>query len=254
MIHLKALPGAPRYEGSMDDIVDRAVADAESLTESGFQALLIENYGDAPFYPESVPPVTVSAMTTAINEIRRHTTLPIGINVLRNDASSAVSIAAVTGASFVRVNVLSGVMYTDQGPIVGKAHEIHRDIEALGSDTAVWADVMVKHSVPPPGLDIARATMDTVERGLADAVIVSGSGTGTEPDFNEMRLVRNTLPEEVPLVVGSGASTANLHVLARIADSAIVGSALKPQSNPENPIDRELAERFAKKASDLGWV
>ena len=48
----------------------------------------------------------------------------------------------------------------------------------LGLGIEIWADGMVKHATPPPGLDIKQAAEDTVIRGLADAVIVSGAGTG----------------------------------------------------------------------------
>ena len=54
------------------------------------------------------------AISAAIREVSK---LPLGINVLRNDAFSALAIAAVTGADFIRVNVLSGVTATDQGLI-----------------------------------------------------------------------------------------------------------------------------------------
>ena len=58
----------------------------------------------------------------------------MGINVLRNDAQAAMGIAAASGASFVRVNVLSGAMLTDQGLIEGQAAELlrlRRQLEAL---------------------------------------------------------------------------------------------------------------------------
>ena len=49
--------------------------------------------------------------------------LPVGVNVLSNDAASALAIAAATDARFIRVNVHTGSMNTDQGPIHGRAHE-----------------------------------------------------------------------------------------------------------------------------------
>lgn len=35
MVHLRPLPGAPNYGGSMEEIWDAALADLEALTEGG---------------------------------------------------------------------------------------------------------------------------------------------------------------------------------------------------------------------------
>jgi hypothetical protein len=206
MIHLLPLPGSPGFQGSIDEVLDAAVADAVKLAGAGFPALLIENFGDVPFHADRSDPETVAAMTVAARVVSDATTLPFGVNVLRNDALTALGIAVVTGAAFIRVNVLTGIMYTDQGPIVGRADELARRRAALAPDVEIWADVLVKHATPPPGLDIRQATEDTVSRGLADAVIVSGAGTGLEPDLQEAALARSVLTKDTRLVIGSGAS------------------------------------------------
>ena len=141
-------------------------------------------------------------MTLAIAAVRAETSLPVGVNVLRNDALAALGIAAATGAGFIRVNVLTGVMYTDQGPLVGKAAELLRRRSDLAPQVEIWADVMVKHATPPSGLTVDQAAKDTVERGLADAVIVSGSGTGEEPDLAQAAAIAGAVPK------GPGSSSA----------------------------------------------
>lgn len=238
----------------MTNVIDDAVTDATTLVSAGFPALMVENFGDVPFHADKVPPVTVAAMTTAISAIQNVCSVPIGVNVLRNDALAAVGIAAATGASFVRINVLTGMMYTDQGPIVGKADEVLRAISELGIDVSVWADVMVKHATPPPGMDPVQSALDTIERGLADAVIISGSGTGFEPNLEEAHLIRSAIPKQVRLVVGSGATVDNLGGLATVADTVIVGSSLKPDSNPQMQVDRLKAEQFVEAATKQGMI
>src|SRR5690606_40090544 len=94
-----------------------AVARARTLADAGFPALMVENFGDVPFYADRVPAVTVAAMTRCVEAVKEATGLSVGVNVLRNDVESALSVAAATGAQFVRVNVLTGTMFTDQGPI-----------------------------------------------------------------------------------------------------------------------------------------
>jgi membrane complex biogenesis BtpA family protein len=201
-----------------------------------------------------VPPVTIAAVTTAVNAISAAAPVPFGVNVLRNDGLAALGIAAATDAGFIRINVLTGVMYTDQGPIVGQAANLLRERGALAPNVEIWADVMVKHATPPTGLDARQAAADTVERGLADAVIVSGSGTGAEPDIHEAVTVRAAIPRETRLVIGSGASAKNLSGLMDVADAVIVGSALKIDGDPNNRVDPARAEAFVKAASNHGLL
>ena len=100
MVHLGPLPGAPRFGGSLQTVIDHALADASILAESGFDALIVENFGDEPFFPDEVPKITVAAMTRAVATVRDAVPLPVGVNVLRNDAMAALAVAAATGASF----------------------------------------------------------------------------------------------------------------------------------------------------------
>jgi len=254
MIHLLPLPGSPRFQGSIDQVLDTAGSDAIALQSAGFPALLVENFGDAPFHRDRVPAETVAAMTRAVEVVSEASGLPVGVNVLRNDAMSALGIAAATGARFIRVNVLTGVMYTDQGPITGRAADLLRRRGFLAPEVEIWADVMVKHATPPPGLDPRQAALDTVERGLADAVIVSGSGTGESPEIDVVRAVRSAVPTGTRVVIGSGASVDNLSRLIEHADSVIVGSGVKVDNVARNRVDQLKAAAFAEAAADHGLL
>lgn len=253
MVHLLALPGAPAFDGSIDQVVTTAVADARLLVDAGFPALMVENFGDVPFHADRVPPETVAAMAVAAKAVAE-TGVPFGINVLRNDALAALGVAAATGAGFIRINVLTGVMYTDQGPIVGRAAEVQRQRSMLAPDVEVWADVMVKHSAPPPGIDARQAALDTVERGLADAVILSGQGTGTEIDADEARAVREALGQAARIVIGSGAEADNLDRWLPFANTVIVGSSIKFDGDARNRPDPIRAKLFVEKAAEKGLV
>ncbi|TDI36635.1 MAG: BtpA/SgcQ family protein [Acidobacteria bacterium] len=254
MVHLLPLPGSPGFNGSMDEIMKTAVSDASDLAEAGFPALMIENFGDVPFLADGVPAETISAMTVSVTEVSDATGLPFGVNVLRNDAVSALGIAAATGAAFIRVNVLTGIMYTDQGPIVGQAAAVLRKRSQLAPGVEIWADVMVKHAAAPAEIDASQAAADTVERGRADAVIVSGSGTGAEPDMHEATVVRAAVPTETRVVIGSGANVDNLSRLTGTADSVIVGSSIKVDGDARNRVDPRRASRFIEAARDDGLL
>lgn len=246
MVHLEPLPGAPGFGGSMSVVLERARTDARTLLEAGYDGIMVENFGDAPFFADDVPKVSVAAMALAVAEVAS-VGLPTGVNVLRNDALGALAVAAATETSFIRVNVLSGMMYTDQGPIVGQAAQIDRVRRELCPGTAIIADVFVKHATPPAGLSLVDATNDLVERAGADAVVVSGSGTGSPTDLDDLRIVAKH--SHLPVYVGSGATAETIAEILSIGDGAIVGSATKIDGIVTNPVDPERAVAIVQAAS-----
>jgi uncharacterized protein len=235
MVHLLPLPGSPRYGGTMQEVLDRAARDAEALIAGGVDGIMVENYGDVPFYPDQLPAVSVSALTLAVAHVISAVSVPVGVNALRNDALSALSIAACTGAKFIRVNVHTGAMLTDQGWLAGKAHETMRLRAALAAPVAVFADVLVKHAVAPVGLSLGDAARDAFYRGGADALIVSGVATGAATDVNDVHTVKRALPAAA-VWIGSGVTKANVAALLAVADGVIVGSALEQGGHAGQPV------------------
>ena len=236
VVHLLPLPGSPRWGGNMDAVINAAKADAIAYERGGVDAIIVENLGDAPFAKDSVPSETVAAMSAAGSALRGVVKLPLGFNVLRNDAHSALALCAACGGSFIRVNVLSGVMVTDQGVIEGRAFEVLRARRSLAPGVKILADVHVKHAAPLAPVPIAQAALDTVERGLADALIVSGAGTGKATDPAKALEVKRACPG-VPVLIGSGVTAASTHAFEAAADGFIVGSSLKRGGRLSNPVD-----------------
>jgi membrane complex biogenesis BtpA family protein len=240
VIHLPALPGSARGPAArgLDQLIDMARRDAAAWATGGADALIVENFGDVPFRKVAVGPETVSAMTLAVAAVIAESGLPVGINVLRNDVEAAVAIAAMCGGQFVRANVYVGAAVTDQGIIEGRADAVQEMVRKLGAPIAVWADVEVKHAALLGPRPIGELAEDAVKRGLASALIVTGSGTGHPTNPEDLRLVRAAMPE-TPLYVGSGATPATLPALLEIADGAIVGTGAKAEADPANPVDLE---------------
>lgn len=238
MVHLQTLPGAPTPSRGLDWVLSRAAADAKALAEGGAEAIIVENLGDAPFTAGRVDAHTVAALTrTALVIQAAAPSTPLGINVLRNDAVSALAIASACEAAFIRVNVLSGVMVTDQGIIEGQARQLLLERRRLESAARIAADVLVKHAVPlgdPKLEDVAR---DTWHRGGAEALIVSGSGTGRPLDPERIRRLRAALPE-APVWAGSGVTPERVPPV----DAAIVGTWLHEESDLQRPIDRSRVQ------------
>lgn len=247
VIHLPPLPGAPAHSTPMSSIIDAARRDASTLAEAGFDAFIVENYGDAPFFADQVPPVTVAAMTSVIANLASETDMDIGVNVLRNDGLAALAIAAATTADFVRINVLSGSMFTDQGLITGRAAEVVRLRDQICPDVVICADVMVKHATPPAGLTLRDAAADLIERSGADAVIVSGPGTGKPTALDDLKAVAK-LAGEMPVMVGSGVTNRTIAKMLEVAEAVIVGTASKVDGITTNPVDPKRATALVKAA------
>jgi uncharacterized protein len=245
VVHVLPLPGAPRWDGDFGAVLDRARADLLALATGGVDAAIIENFGDVPFRAGAVDPETVAALARVVTELRPLTPLPLGVNVLRNDAAAALAVAAVCAGpgAFIRVNVHSGAMVTDQGVIAGQADRTLRRRRELGADVAILADVLVKHAVPLGNWTIEDAARDAAERGLADALIVTGAGTGQATDLADVRRVRAALPEAIVLV-GSGVTAATVAETLTVADGVIAGTALKVSGVTTAPVDAERVRRF----------
>jgi membrane complex biogenesis BtpA family protein len=244
MVHLPPLPGSPRWEGSMARAIDTALADARALVDNGMDALIVENYGDAPFTPGRVAAATVAAMAVIAQEIRRAVPqAPLGINVLKSDARSALAVAAAVGARFVRVNVLAGAVVADQGIVQTDAHDLLRDRRLLGADVAIFADVQGKHAVPLAPVDLEQQARDLTARALADGLIVSGRATGEATPLDDVKRVRGAVPD-VPILVGSGVTPATAPDLMAVADALIVGTSLKREGDVSAPVDPARVRRL----------
>lgn len=244
-VHLLPLPGSPRWAGDMPALVRRAVADACAYEKGGADAVVIENFHDIPFTRGSVAPETVAALAVAAAAVRQAVSLPIGFNVLRNDARAGVGLCATCGGAFLRVNVHSGAMLTDQGLIEGNAHDTLRARRQLCPDAKILADVHVKHAVPLGNWPLEIAARDTLERGLADALIVSGTGTGVATSLEDARRVRAVCPS-ARLLLGSGVTVENIGPFLPLIDGVIVGSSLKRNGRLTNPVDPRRVAALAR--------
>ncbi|ARS91481.1 BtpA/SgcQ family protein [Natrarchaeobaculum aegyptiacum] len=246
MVHLPPLPGAPGFDGDREAIRERALEDARRLEAGGVDAVLVENFGDAPFYPEDVPKHTVAELTAVASAVSDAVDVPVGVNVLRNDVAAALSVAAAVDAGFVRANVHVGTAATDQGVVDGRAHETIRLRERLEADLAVLADVHVKHATPVGDQPVERAALESVERGLSDGVIVSGTGTGEATALETVERVSEAFDTngiDAPVFVGSGVTAETVgDVFEAGADGVIVGTALKEGGETTNPVSIERVE------------
>lgn len=245
VVHLQPLPTSVRWGGNLKAIIGRAEQEATALASGGVNGIIVENFFDAPFAKDEVDPAVVSAITLVVQRLMNLVTLPIGVNVLRNDGKSAMAIASCTQAHFIRVNVLNGVMACDQGLIEGQAHQLLRYRRELGSDVKILADVLVKHGRPLGSPNLTTAVQETIERALADAVIISGWTTGSPPNLEDLELA-TAAAAGTPVFIGSGANWENISSLISAVDGVIVSSSLKRHGRIEQPIDPIRVSQFVE--------
>ncbi len=246
-VHLLPLPGSPGYSGTMNDIYDMALKEAGIFVKYGCSGLLIENFRDIPFYPDRIPPETIASLANVTHEIVNNFTVPVGVNALRNDAVAALSIATAAGAHFIRVNIHTGAAVTDQGIIVGRAFDTLRLRANLRSGVLIFADVAVKHAQPLAARSIDLEAADIAERGMADAIIVTGDRTGTEAGILNLKLVKQNV--SLPVLLGSGLTPDNIGKFYPVIDGMIVGSYFKKEGKANNFVEEERVKMFSDKLS-----
>ncbi|MEO1697823.1 MAG: BtpA/SgcQ family protein [Planctomycetota bacterium] len=256
VVHLAPTPGTTRAgdaHEAMAALLERAVRDAEAWVAGGVDTLVVENYHDAPFRKAGLPAATVAALALATDRVRSVPGVAsVGVNALRNDAAAALGVAAATGAAFVRVNVHTGAMHTDQGLVEGDAAETLLLRRALGVRARILADVHVKHATPVPGERIEDAARDALHRGRADGLIVSGAATGSAPDAERIARVRAAVGPDAPIVIGSGFAVETAGALLEHADGAIVGTAAKREGRVSEAVDPERVAALVEAARRAG--
>ncbi len=248
MIHMRPLPGAPRFVGGdLSDVIEWAIADATAWQEGGADGLVFENAWDLPFAkPDDIGPETAAAMTAVIMEVKRVVKMPFGINCLANAAIPALAVARATGASFVRVNQWANAYVANEGIIEGaSARAMRYRSHIRGESIKIFADVHVKHGSHSIVADrsLAEQTRDVIFFD-ADVLIATGQRTGDATPIDEITGIKDHT--DLPVIIGSGITAENAAELLRAADGAIAGSSLKEDGLWWNPVDpnrvRQLME------------
>ena len=243
MLHVPPLPGSPRNTLGLNAIVEQVLRDPEALAAGGIDGMILENFGDFPFYPRQVPPHTVAFLTVLGREVRQRFGQPLGVNVLRNDSAAAIAIAAATDAQFIRVNVHTGARLTDQGIIEGMAHDTLRYRKLLGCDVKIFADVDAKHSAPIARRELSIEVEEILSRGCADAIVITGSTTGRQAAPEDLKTAK-AAAGGAPVIAGSGVDARNFATVLEVADGLIVGTALKQGNITTNAVEPGRVRAF----------
>ena len=230
MVHLPPLPGEPGSPG-LEAVVEHARADLRALAAGGAHAALIENWKDQSPGPFVGPEVAVS-LAVVVRELAREDLLPLGVNVLPNDYRVAFSLVPC-GARFVWLDVLvdrvrSDYAYSEVAPFEVEVDlaDLARWRARLGGEAALLASVHPKHyALLDPEDTLEAASARALAAGV-DALVVTGSATGSAPSPARVGRVRSAA-RGAPVIVGSGVSTETAAALLDQAEGAIVGTSIK---------------------------
>ena len=224
--------------------------DRDVLLDAGFDAISISNEGDRP-YLTSVPVETVALITYLASELTRDLEIPVGCGVLI-DPRASLAVARAIGARFIRITYAVeagafGIVVQSPGELLRFRREIGaEDVELVVNYSAHFASSVDTR----PITEIAR-TYSALSQ--PDAIQVHGSGAGVMPVLDDVKAIRETVPD-VPVLVASGVGEDRVGEVLADADGIIVGTSLKRDGYIFNPVDPERAKRFMEEArAARGW-
>jgi membrane complex biogenesis BtpA family protein len=259
VIHLPPTPGSPSYSlaGSPEpsEAVERALAEVRMAEEEGYDAVIIENYGDAPYAPRP-DPGALALVSIAAWEVSRNTSLRVGISLLRNAVREAIQVAAASGASFVRVNALCAPRLTSEGligPSLREAVEALSTLGRLAQGISVLADVDVKHGLPvSPAYSVEWEIAECAHRRgplRLMGVAVTGPRTGEPPSITYLERASTAARSHgLRVYLASGANPELLPRVKGLVDGVVVGSYVREGGRAGAPLNRERLRRLARAA------
>jgi len=250
MVHFPALPGSPLYDNKLglDYILESAEKDLIALQSAGVDAVMFGNENDRP-YEFNVNSATTSTMAFVIGNLKNKIKVPFGVNVLF-DPMSSIALASTTGAHFVR-EVFTGTYASDMGiwsPNAGKAMRYRDSLNR--KDLMMFYNISAEFAYSLDKRSVAERAKSTVFSSIPDAVLVSGQITGESPNQDDLKQVKEILPE-IPVLANTGVKIDNVEKTLSIADGVIIGSSLKINGNTWNSVDPLRAKDFMGKVKTI---
>ena len=244
MIHVTALPGTPKNNQSISEIIDSACREAEMYKSAGVDSVMIENMHDVPYLKRDTGHEITAAMAVIGREVKRVSGLPVGMQILAAANKQALAAGLAAGVDFIRAEGFVFAHTADEGIIESGAGELLRYRKQISAENvAVLTDIKKKHSSHSLTADTGiLETAKAAEFFLSDGVIVTGSATGEKPAAADLNALKNQL--NIPVIIGSGLTADNIESYFELANGFIVGSYFKTNGNWQNSVDPERVKQF----------
>jgi uncharacterized protein len=227
MVHLLPLPGTPFYqEGSMEQTLEKAVADATALHYGGADGCLIQTVDRVYPAADEADYARVAAMAMIAKTVADATgpEFQIGIQIMVNALKASVAVAKVCGGSFIRCAALVGATPSAGGMIEANPHDFLTYRNSIGArHVKLIAEVNSRHfhwlgdrSTADIARMAARAGAEAVEVAHADE----------ETNARLVREVKQAMPQ-LPVMLGGHTTHENVARRLAEADGVFVGACLK---------------------------
>lgn len=251
MVHVKALPGTPRHQAPISEIIFDACAEAKLYQDYGLDAIILENMHDLPYLNRRVGEEITATMTAVAFAVRQVFTRPIGIQILAGANRAALAVANAAGLDFIRAEGFVFGHLADEGYMDSDAGELLRYRKLIGAERIrIFTDIRKKHSSHAITGDLSLSEIaKAAEFFSADGMIITGSSTGTEAAADD--LVETRGATGLPILIGSGITAENIEKYWHLADGFIIGSHFKEQGNWANNISTQRLEDFVGKVKKL---
>ena len=245
MVHCLPLPGTFRSETEIHQVIERAVSDARALEQAGFDALIVENEDLCTAF--QLTRIQETAFSIVVMAVRDAVRIPVGISCGSLNYEFAFSLSRVAGLQFIRQAIFVDTVMNYNGIFTPCSQKVVLARKTVGAEQVdIFADIQVKqYYMVNPNIPITTSAGWAARQG-ADAIIVTGAGSGMQTSMEDLKRVRACVT--VPVVVGSGICEANIREQLTTADLLIVGSTLRKDGKFTNPIDPEAAERIVRAA------
>lgn len=243
-VHFPPLLGFLEFPG-FEIARKNALKDLKALDDGGVDAIIFENNYDIP-HTEFVGPEIVASMLSLGAEIKKATTLPIGISVLWNDYKTALSIAKILDLQFIRIPVFVDKVKTNYGIINGEPKKVLEYRKSIGAENvALFTDIHVKHAKLLSKNSLINSAK-LAKKNKSDAIIITGKWTGDAPSTKELDTLRKSIGV-FPILIGSGADKDNAKTLFQFSNGAIVSTSLKKGVRKPSEVNvKSYAQRIDK--------
>lgn len=228
-----------------DEQIRQALDDLQKMQDF-VDGVIIENYGWG-FMDFNLAFDFCFRITKEIAEIVvKNSKIPVGINILPNDYRKSFRVADEVGCKFIQMDHIVGKFHNCEPVNSGEfleARNIFPNIAVLGGIHPKYYRLIDEKKEIGDSADEAKK--------LADAIVVTGRWTGGEADIQDLKTVKLVI-DDTPLIVGSGINVKNVAVQLKIADGAIVGTALKRNGVVKGePVDVDMVKNLMEEVKRL---
>lgn len=196
------------------EVISRALQELALFEKMGVHAAIIENYHGSLHHVEMV-------LKAAQGKFKK---IVLGVNVLPNEYDVAFALSHQYGAKFIQLDFVAGryKYYSNIIEINSKDYYKHRRAHP---DILVLGGVYPKYYNPVENSSLKRDLRTAQMR--ADAIVVTGAGTGKETPLQKIESFRKELGPNFPLVIGAGVTKENGREQLHFGNGAIIGSYFK---------------------------